>query len=167
MRRQAELLRDRLGDARGAVAALQQAVEARPQELESHLMLAPLLEQLRWWQDAAQTYRQISELVPGDETSRKARIKRPRSASASWAIARPRASSSRSWSSIPTDEQAARYMAALCERMGRWDRARDLWQQLARTRDGKKRSDALLSLAFVCRTASTIARRRRARSTRR
>ena len=40
-------------------------------------------------------------------------------------------------------------MAHLCERMGRWDRARDLWLQLARTRDAKKRTDALLSLAFV------------------
>ena len=40
-------------------------------------------------------------------------------------------------------------MAQLCERMGRWDRARDLWLQLARTRDAKKRADALLSLAFV------------------
>ncbi|MFV1235910.1 hypothetical protein, partial [Klebsiella pneumoniae] len=49
----------------------------------------------------------------------------------------------------PSDEQAARYMAQLCERMGRWDRARDLWLQLARTRDAKKRADALLSLAFV------------------
>jgi len=49
----------------------------------------------------------------------------------------------------PSDEQAARYMAQLCERMGRWDRARDLYLSLARTRDAKKRADALLSLSFV------------------
>lgn len=149
LRRQAELLRDRLGDARGAVAALQQAVEARPQELESHLMLAPLLEQLRWWQDAAQTYRQISELVPGDETSRKARMKE--------AEIRERELGDREAARLileeltvdPNDTEAARVMAQLCERMGRWDRARELWQQLARTRDAKKRADALLSLGFV------------------
>ena len=149
LRRQAELLRDRLGDVRGAVAALQNAIEIRPTDLESYLALAPLLEQLRWWQDAAQTYRQISELVPGDETSRAARLKE--------AEIRERELGDREAARLileelvvdPSDEQAARYMAQLCERMGRWDRARDLWLQLARTRDAKKRADALLSVGFV------------------
>jgi tetratricopeptide (TPR) repeat protein len=149
LRRQAELLRDRLGDARGAVAALQQAIAACPNELPAYLMLAPLLEQLRWWQDAAQTYRHISELVPGDETSRKARMKE--------AEIRERELGDREAARLileelvvdPNDVEAARYMAQLCERMGRWDRARELWTQLARTREPKRRADALLSLAFV------------------
>lgn len=149
LRQQAELLRDRLGDVRGAVAALQNAIEIAPGELDSHLMLAPLLEQLRWWQDAAQTYRQISELVPGDETSRSARLKE--------AEIRERELGDREAARLileelvvdPSDEQAARYMAQLCERMGRWDRAREIWSQLARTRDPKKRADALLCLGFV------------------
>lgn len=149
MRRQAELLRDHLGDVRGAVTALQSAIEIRPRDLDSYLMLAPLLEQMRWWQDAAQTYRKISELVPGDETSRKARLKE--------AEIRERELGDREAARLileelvvdPTDEQAARYMAQLCERMGRWEQARDLWLQLARTRDAKKRVDALLALGFV------------------
>jgi tetratricopeptide (TPR) repeat protein len=149
LRRQAELMRDRLGDVRGAVAALQQAIEELPSDLEAYLAVAPLFEQLRWWQDAAQTYRQISELVPGDETSRAARLKE--------AEIRERELGDREAARVileelvvdPADEQSARYMALLCERMGRWDRARDLWLQLARTRDPKKRADALLSLGFV------------------
>ena len=75
LRRQAELMRDRLGDVRGAVAALQNAIELKPNDLDAYVALAPLLEQLRWWQDAAQVYRQISELLPGDESSRSARLK--------------------------------------------------------------------------------------------
>jgi tetratricopeptide (TPR) repeat protein len=149
LRRQAELMRDRLGDVRGAVAALQNAIELKPNDLDSYLALAPLLEQLRWWQDAAQVYRQISELVPGDENSRSARLKE--------AEIRERELGDREAARLileelvvdPSDEQAARYMAQLCERMGRWDRARDLWLQLTRTRDAKKRADSLLSLAFV------------------
>lgn len=149
LRQQAQLMRDRLGDVRGAVAALQQAVEAAPGELESYLLLAPLLEQLRWWQDAAQTYRQISDLVPGDETSRSARLKE--------AEIRERELGDREAARLileelvvdPSDVEAARYMAQLCERMGRWDQARELWTQLAHTRDPKLRADALLCLGFV------------------
>jgi len=149
LRQQAELMRDRLGDVRGAVTALQTAVELRPKELESYVALAPLLEQLRWWQDAAHIYRQISELIPGGEDSRSARLKE--------AEIRERELGDREAARLileelvvdPSDEQANRYMAQLCERMGRWDRARDLWLGLARTRDAKKRADALLSLAFV------------------
>jgi tetratricopeptide (TPR) repeat protein len=149
LRKQAQLMRERLNDSRGAVTALQQAVEAQPQDLEAWLMLAPLLEELRWWQDAARTYRTISELVPGDETSRKARMKE--------AEIRERELGDRESARLileelvvdPTDEEAARYMAELCERMGRWDRARELWLQLARTRQPAARANALLSLGFV------------------
>ncbi|MDB4969500.1 MAG: domain protein putative component of TonB system, partial [Myxococcales bacterium] len=149
LRRQAELLRDRLGDVRGAVAALQQSIDVLPSDLESYLALAPLLEQLRWWQDAAQTYRQISELVPGDETSRAARLKEAEIRESELGDREAARLILEELVVDPSDEQAARYMAQLCERMGRWDRARDLWLSLARTRDGKKRTDALMSLGFV------------------
>ena len=87
----------------------------------------------------------VAELVPGDENSRSARLKE--------AEIRERELGDREAARLileelvvdPSDEQAARYMAQLCERMGRWDRARDLYLNLARTRDAKKRADALLS----------------------
>lgn len=149
LRQQALLLRDQLGDLRGAATALQQAAAAAPEELESYLLLAPLFEQLRFWQDAANTYRQVSELQPGDDTSRAARLKE--------AEIRERELGDREAARLileelvvdPSDEEAARYMAQLCERMGRYAQAKELWTHLSESTDPRARADALLSLGFV------------------
>ena len=139
-----------IGDARGAVAALQ--TSGRSAAARSRLATScwrRCSSNCAGGRTRRSTYRTISELVPGDETSRKARMKE--------AEIRERELGDREAARLileelvvdPTDEQAARYMAQLCERMGRWDRARELWLQLARTREPPARADALLSLAFV------------------
>jgi tetratricopeptide (TPR) repeat protein len=152
LRRQAELQRDHLNDARAAVATLKEAIALHPGDLEALLVLAPLEESQRWWQDAADHYRQVAELAAGTDTSRSARLKE--------AEIRERELGDREAARLileelvvdPEDREAARYMALLCERMGRWDRARELYRQLAKTKKATDRADALVALAAVMET---------------
>ncbi|HUS65668.1 MAG TPA: tetratricopeptide repeat protein, partial [Kofleriaceae bacterium] len=150
LRRQAELQRDHLGDPGAAVATLKQAIALHPQDVDAYLMLAPLEEQQRWWQDAADRWRRVAELTAGNETSRTARLRE--------AEIRERELGDREAARVileelivdPDDREAAGCMAQLCERIGQWDRARDLYTNLAQTsKSAAERAGHLLSLSGV------------------
>jgi golgin subfamily B member 1 len=148
-RRKAEIERGRLRDVPGALASLRAALEASPDDLEAHKAIAPLQEHQRFWQDAIETYRKISELSRGDALGRAARLRE--------ADLRERELGDRDGARQilaelvldPSDRDAARRLAMLCERMARWDEAQQLWTQLAQTRDPQERADALVSLGTV------------------
>jgi tetratricopeptide (TPR) repeat protein len=114
-----------------------------------HKAIAPLQEHQRFWQDAIETYRRIAELSRGDALARAAKIRE--------AELRERELGDRDGARAllaeltvdPNDRDAARRMANLCERMGRWDEAQAMWTQLASTRDPSERADALVSLGMV------------------
>ena len=128
---QAELHRDRMRDSRSAVAALKQSIALVPDDLDAYLMLAPLEEEQRWWQGAADCYRKIAELTPGSDTSRTARLREA-------AIREDELGDREAARNIleeliidDTDRQAARQMAQLCVRMGKHPRARELFLHAA------------------------------------
>jgi tetratricopeptide (TPR) repeat protein len=150
LRRQAELQRDHLNDPSGAVATLRNAIALNAEDVEAYLMLAPLQEQQRWWQDAAASWQKIAELTAGQETSRTARMRE--------AEIRERELGDREAARAileelivdPDDREAVRAMAQLCERMGQWERARELYTQLAQTsKNAPERAQHLLSLSSV------------------
>ena len=148
-RKKAEIERDRLRDVPAALASLRAAISACPDDLESYKAIAPLQEHQRFWQDAIETYRKIAELSHGDELSRAARIRE--------ADLREHELGDRDGArqilaelvTDPTDRDAAKRLAALCERMARWDEAKALWSQLANTRDANEQVDALVALGSV------------------
>ncbi len=150
LRRQAELQRDHLGDPQGAVATLKQAIALQPEDVEPFLALAPLQEAQGWWQDAADSWRQIAELSAGSDTSRAARLREAGLREKQLGDREAARSILEELVVDPNDREAARYMAQLCERMGRWDRARDLYAQLAQTtKSTAERAGCLISLAGV------------------
>ncbi len=148
-RRKAEIERDRLRDVPAALASLRAGISACPDDLESYKAIAPLQEHQRFWQDAIETYRKIAELSHGDDLSRAARIRE--------ADLREHELGDRDGArqilaelvTDPSDRDAAKRLAALCERMARWDEAKALWAQLANTRDANEQVDALVALGSV------------------
>lgn len=146
---QAELLRDRMKDSRSAVAALKQSLVLVPDDLDAYLMLAPLEEEQKWWQGAADCYRKIAELTPGSDTSRTARLREA-------AIREDELGDREAARNIleeliidDTDRQAARQMAQLCMRMGKHPRARELFLHAARSGTIGERIEDLLAAARV------------------
>ena len=146
---QAELHRDRMKDSRSAVAALKQALALAPDDLDAYLMLAPLEEEQRWWQGAADCYRKIAELTPGSDTSRSARLREA-------AIREDELGDREAARNIleeliidDTDRQAARQMAQLCGRMGKHARARELYLGAAESGTVPERIEDLLAAARV------------------
>jgi len=146
---QAELQRDRMKDSRSAVAALKQSLALQPDDLDAYLMLAPLEEEQKWWQGAADCYRKIAELTPGSDTSRTARLREA-------AIREDELGDREAARNIleeliidDTDRQAARQMAQLCMRMGKHARARELFLHAARSGSLGERIEDLLAAARV------------------
>ncbi|MGZ3428948.1 MAG: tetratricopeptide repeat protein, partial [Polyangia bacterium] len=146
---QAELHRDRMKDSRSAVAALKQAIALTPDDLDAYMMLAPLEEEQRWWQGAADCYRKIAELTPGSDTSRTVRLREA-------AIREDELGDREAARNIleeliidDTDRQAARQMAQLCLRMGKRARARELFLHAAKTGTIGEKIEDLLAAARV------------------
>jgi tetratricopeptide (TPR) repeat protein len=149
LRRQAEIQRDHLNDPGGAVATLKQAI-ALHQDIDAYLMLAPLQEQQRWWQDAAHCWRQIADLTAGNEVSRTARMREAEIRERELGDREAARSILEELVVDPDDREAAGKMAELCERMGEWVRARDLYTHLAQTsKKLSERAGHLMSLASV------------------
>ncbi|MCA1665140.1 MAG: hypothetical protein LC659_12870, partial [Myxococcales bacterium] len=146
---QAELCRDRMRDSRSAVAALKQSLALVPDDLDAYLMLAPLEEEQRWWQGAADCYRKIAELTPGSDTSRTARLREA-------AIREDELGDREAARNIleeliidDTDRQAERQMAQLCVRMGKHPRARELFLHAAKTGTIGERIEDLVAAARI------------------
>jgi tetratricopeptide (TPR) repeat protein len=147
LRRQAVLERDRLSEPRAAVATLRRAADLIDTDVETFSMLAALEEGERWWQDAADHHRRIAELTHGTPKARAARLRE--------AAVREQELGDRDSArtileelvSDPKDLEAAELLARLCERMGAWDRACELYSSLAAATTGKDRIDYLLRLA--------------------
>ena len=146
---QAELQRDRMKDARSAVAALKQAIALAPDDLEAYLMLAPLEEEQRWWQGAADCYRKIAELTPGSDQSRTARLREAQIREDELGDREAARAILEELIIDDTDRQAARQMALLCVRMGKFTRARELFLHAAATGTATERVEDLLALAEV------------------
>jgi tetratricopeptide (TPR) repeat protein len=150
LRRQAELQRDHLNDPSGAVATLRHAIALNGEDVEAWLMLAPLQEQQRWWQDAAASWQKIAELTAGQETSRTARMREAEIRQRELGDREAARSILEELIVDPDDREAMRAMAQLCERMGQWERARELYTQLAQTsKNAPERAQHLLSLSSV------------------
>jgi tetratricopeptide (TPR) repeat protein len=150
LRRQAELQRDHLSDPGGAVATLKQAIAIHPHDIDGYLMLAPLQEQQRWWQDAAHSWQQIADLTAGNEVSRNARMREAEIRERELGDREAARSILEELVVDPDDREAQGRMAELCERMGDWDRARELYMTLAQTsKKPAERAGHLLSLAAV------------------
>jgi tetratricopeptide (TPR) repeat protein len=147
--RKAEVERDRLRDVPSALASLRAALTATPDDLEAHKAIAPLQEHQRFWQDAIETYRKISELSRGDALARAAKIREAELRERELGDRDGARSLLAELTVDPSDRDAARRMAHLCERMGRWDEAQAMWTQLSGTRDPAERADALVSLGAV------------------
>ena len=146
---QAALQRDRLKDARSAVAALKQAIALAPDDLDAYLMLAPLEEEQRWWQGAADCYRKIAELTPGSDQSRTARLREAQIREDELGDREAARAILEELIIDDTDRQAARQMALLCVRMGKHTRARELFLHAASTGTVTERIEDLWSLAQV------------------
>ena len=159
LRRQAEIQRDHLNDPGGAVATLKQAIALHAHEIDAYLMLAPLQEQQRWWQDAAHCWQQIAELTAGNETSRTARMREAEIRERELGDREAARSILEELVVDPDDREAQSRMAQLCERMGDWDRARELYMSLARTsQKPSERAVHLLSLGNVLESGFSDAR---------
>ena len=145
-RKKAEVERDRLRDVASALASFRAALDVAPDDLDSWKAIAPLQEHQRFWQDAIDTYRKITELSSGNALGRAAQIRE--------ADLRERELGDREGARLvleplaldTNDRDAQRRLAGLSERMGRWDEACALWKQLATTRVPQERADALVSL---------------------
>jgi len=149
LRRQAEIQRDHLNDPGGAVVTLKQAI-ALHQDIDAYLMLAPLQEQQRWWQDAAHCWRQIADLTAGNEVSRTARMREAEIRERELGDREAARSILEELVVDPDDREAAGKMAELCERMGEWSRARELYAHLAQTsKKPAERARHLMSLSAV------------------
>jgi len=146
---QAELQRDRMKDPRSAVAALKQAIALAPDDLDAYLMLAPLEEEQRWWQGAADCYRKIAELTPGSDQSRTARLREAQIREDELGDREAARAILEELIIDDTDRQAARQMAQLCVRMGQRTRARELYLHAAETGSVTERIEDLLALAEV------------------
>lgn len=146
---QAELHRDRMKDSRSAVAALKQALVLAPDDLDAYLMLAPLEEEQKWWQGAADCYRKIAELTPGSDTSRTAKLKEARIREDELGDREAARNILEELILDETDREAARQLAQLCVRTGKHARARELFLHAAQSGTIGEKIEDLLSAARV------------------